>query len=203
MIPDVSDNVLCNTTESVDTNLHPKVTELIHNYESTLSHIPESQPANVPIEHNIKLSNVTPVYQPPRRIAYSQREQLSREIHELQAKDFVEPSRSQYSLPVEPVVKSNGEIPLCCHCRKLNAKTIVRKFLLPHIGELIDNLRNSSIYSVIDLKSGYFQISFKKEDHEKLHLFYCGENINGSTCLKLYLVPHLPLLRTFHMFSAT
>ena len=36
-----------------------------------------------------------------------------------------------------------------------------------------------------------------------LHLFYYGENINASACLKVYLVPHLPLLRTFHIFSVT
>ena len=54
--------------------------------------------------------------------------------------------------------------------RKLNAKTVARQFPLPRVDELIDNMRNSSIYSVIDLKSGYFQISLKEEDREKTAL---------------------------------
>ena len=151
--------MLYDATESIETNLHPKDKELIGNYQSKLNDIPESQPANVPIEHRIELSDGTPVYESPRRIAYSQREQISKAIDELQVKDFVGPSRSQYGSPVIPVVKRNGEIRLCCDYRKLNAKTIARQIPLPRVDELIDNMRNSSIYSVIDLKSGYFQIS--------------------------------------------
>ena len=75
--------------ESIDSNLHPNVKELIDNYQSKLNDIPELQPANVPIEHSIKLSDVTPVYELPRRIAYSQREQISKAIDELLVKGFV------------------------------------------------------------------------------------------------------------------
>ena len=114
MVSNVLEIVLCDAMECIDTNLLPKVKELIDNYQSKLNGIPESQPANVPIEHSIELSDVTPVYEPPRRIAYSQREPISKAIDELQAKDFVEPSRSQYGSPVVPIVKRNGEIHLCC-----------------------------------------------------------------------------------------
>ena len=43
VIPDVSDNVLCDATEFVDTNLDAKVKELIDNYQSKLNDTPESQ----------------------------------------------------------------------------------------------------------------------------------------------------------------
>ena len=135
VVSNVLDNVLCDAMESINSNLHPNVKELIDNYQSKLNDIPESQPANIPIEHSIELSDVTPVYQLPRRIAYRQREQISKAIDELQAKDFVEPSRSQYGSPVVPVVKRNGEIRLCCDYRKLNAKTIARQFPLPRVDE--------------------------------------------------------------------
>ena len=114
MVSNVLDIVLCDAMECIDTNLLPKVKELIDNYQSKLNGIPKSQPANVLIEHSIELSDITPVYEPPRRIAYSQREPISKAIDELQAKDFVEPSLSQYGSPVVPIVKRNGEIDLCC-----------------------------------------------------------------------------------------
>ena len=114
VVSNVLDNVLCGAMECIDTKLLPKVKELIDNYQSKLNGIPESQPANLPIEHSIELSDVTPVYEPPRRIAYSQREPISKAIDDLQAKDFVEPSRLQYGSPVVPIVKRNGEIHLCC-----------------------------------------------------------------------------------------
>ena len=135
------------------------------------------------------------MFYPARRIAYSQREQISKAIDELQAKEFVQ--------SVVTVVKRNGEICHCCDYRKLNAKAIAKQFPLPCVDELIDNMRNLSIYSVIDLNSRYFQISLKEEDREKTALFYHGENINESACLKVYQVPNLPLLRTFHIFSVT
>ena len=46
-------------------------------------------------------------------------------------------------------------------------QNIARQFPLPCVDELIDNIRNLSIYSVIDLRSRYFQISLKEEDREK------------------------------------
>ena len=114
VVSNVLDIVLCGAMECIDTNLLLKVKELIDNYQSKLNGIPESQPANLPIEHSIELSDVTPVYESPRRITYSDREPISKAIDELQAKDFVEPSRLQYGSPVVPIVKRNGEIHLCC-----------------------------------------------------------------------------------------
>ena len=76
VVSNVLDNVLCNAMESTDTNLHPKVKELIDNYQSKLNDIQQSHPAKIPIKHSIELSDVTPVYDPPCRIAYSQREQI-------------------------------------------------------------------------------------------------------------------------------
>ena len=51
VVSNVLDNMLCDDMESTDTNLLPKNKELIDNYQSKLNNIPESQRANVPIEH--------------------------------------------------------------------------------------------------------------------------------------------------------
>ena len=166
-----TNNVHCNSTETNGTStidqLPTKAQTLITNYTKQINDIPESQPANVPIEHTIELSDSVPVYEQPRRLPYSQREKIADVIRDLQDNNFIETSHSQYGSPVVPVVKRNGQIRLCCDYRKLNAKTIPRQFPLPRADELIDNMRGSSIYSVIDLKSGYFQISLKEEDREK------------------------------------
>ena len=167
---DFLDSVHCNSAETNDTEINKlpaKAKAMIDNYKSKLSEIPESQPANVPIEHTVDLTDSVPVYEQPRRLAYSQRNEILNVINELQEKEFIEPSHSQYGSPVVPVVKRNGQIRLCCDYRKLNAKTIPRQFPLPRADELIDNMKDSSIYSVIDLKSGYFQIPLKDKDREK------------------------------------
>lgn len=46
VVPNVLDNELCDATESVNTTSHPKVKDLIDNYQSKLNDIPESRPAN-------------------------------------------------------------------------------------------------------------------------------------------------------------
>ena len=69
--------------------------------------------------------------------------------------------------------------------RRLNAKTVARQFPLPRVDELIDNMRKSSIYSVIDLKSGYFQISLKEEDREKTALVLPRGKYQWKACLKV------------------
>jgi len=51
--------------------------------------------------------------------------------------------------------------------RKLNKVTIVDKYPLPDINEVLAQLGNNKIFSVVDLKSGFHQIPLKESDIEK------------------------------------
>ncbi|GJX79948.1 putative reverse transcriptase domain-containing protein [Tanacetum coccineum] len=49
-------------------------------------------------------------------------------------------------------------------CRELNKLTVNNHYPLPRIDDLFDQLQGSSVYSKIDLRSGYHQLRIKEED---------------------------------------
>jgi hypothetical protein len=65
------------------------------------------------------------------------------------------------------VEKKDKEMRLCVDYRPLNAVTIKKKYPLPHIDILFDQLAGAQVFSKIDLCSGYHQIKIRAEDIPK------------------------------------
>ena len=65
------------------------------------------------------------------------------------------------------VKKKDGTLMLCIDYRQLNKLTVNNKYLLPKIDDLFDQLKGTSIFSKIDLRSGYHQLRIKDADVHK------------------------------------
>ena len=71
---------------------------------------------------------------------------------------IIRKSSSPWSAPCIIVPKKNGEKRPCVDFRKLNALTEKDVFPIPRLDDIFDHLSSSTIFSTLDLKSGYWQI---------------------------------------------
>jgi len=66
------------------------------------------------------------------------------------------------------VKKKDGSSRLCVDYRQLTKLTIKNKYPLPRIDDLMDQLNETTVFSKIDMRSGYHQILVKVEDVQKI-----------------------------------
>lgn len=65
------------------------------------------------------------------------------------------------------VRKKNGDIRLCIDYRKLNLQTVKDAYPLPNLEESLSALAGSKWFSVLNLKSSYYQIEMDEADKAK------------------------------------
>ena len=65
------------------------------------------------------------------------------------------------------VKKIDGTLRLCVDYRQLNKMTLKNKYSLPRIDDLFNQLKGASVFSKIDLRSGYHQLRIKDTDVHK------------------------------------
>nr|GFA93348.1 reverse transcriptase [Tanacetum cinerariifolium] len=56
---------------------------------------------------------------------------------------------------------------MCIDYRELNKLTVKNRYPLPRIDDLFDQFQGLSVYSKIDLRSGYHQLRVREEDIPK------------------------------------
>ncbi|GJT68626.1 putative reverse transcriptase domain-containing protein [Tanacetum coccineum] len=111
--------------------------------------------------------SAAPVGRAPYRLAPSEMKELAEQLQELSDKGFIRPSSLPWGAPVLFVKKKDRSFRMCIDYRKLNKLTVKNRYPLPRIDDLFDQLQGSSVYSKIDLRSGYHQLRVHEEDIPK------------------------------------
>jgi hypothetical protein len=94
-------------------------------------------------------------------------EELKKQLADMLSKGLICPSASPWGSRIQFVDKRDGTIRLCVDYRKLNEVTIKKKYPLPKIEDLFDQLNGAKVFSKIDLHTGYHQLKVREFDIPK------------------------------------
>ena len=167
------------TTREKLTTEHPKVFQGIgklKNYEVKL-HIDTS---------------VQPVAQPAHRIPFHLRKKVSVELKKLEMQGIIEKVEgpTPWISPLVVIPKRNCEVRLCIDMRMANRAIQRERHPTPTVDDLVDALNVATVFSKLDLRSGYHQLVLAQESryittfvtHEGLRRYTRLNFGTNSTC---------------------
>nr|GEU40429.1 transposon Ty3-G Gag-Pol polyprotein [Tanacetum cinerariifolium] len=138
---------------------------VVRNFPRVFSEDLPGLPPTRQVEFQIDLvTGAAPIVQSPYRLAPSKTQELSTQLQELSDKGFIRPSSSPWGALILFIKKKDGSFRMCIDYRKINKLTVKNRYSLSRIDDLFDQLQGSSVYSKIDLRSGYHQIRVREED---------------------------------------
>ncbi|KAJ9532067.1 hypothetical protein QJQ45_003771 [Haematococcus lacustris] len=151
-----------------DLKVSAPVKRLINEYHTIFSEELRGLPPTRKVAHTIPLEpGAKPPFRPMYRMSPAELQEVERQIKELLAHDLIEPSSSPFGAPVLFVTKADGSLRMCIDYRALNKVTVKNKYPLPRIDQLLDRLHGATVFSSLDLQSGYHQIRTQPEDVPK------------------------------------
>ena len=92
---------------------------------------------------------------------------LQKELTDLLAARYIEPSWSPFGAPILFVKKKDGRLRMCIDYRALNKVTVKNQYALPRIDELLYQIFKAKVFSLIDLTQGFHQALIEEGDEEK------------------------------------
>ncbi|GJP86111.1 hypothetical protein CLOP_g16170 [Closterium sp. NIES-67] len=137
-----------------------KIKELLKEFQDILpDDLPDELPPYRTHQHEIvEEPGSKPTFRAPYRLSPTELTDMKKQIEYLLAKGLIRPSTSPYGAPVLFTPKPDGSLRMCIDYRALNKQTIKNKYPIPRIDDLLDQLRGATVFSKLDLRSGYWQI---------------------------------------------
>lgn len=108
-----------------------------------------------------------PIMCKPYKTSQADREEIAKIVDEWKRCGVVTETRSPYASPVLLVKQAGGKHRLCVDYRRLNKQTVRHHFPLPDMGEQLESLAASQLFTQLDLASGYLQIPLTPEASAK------------------------------------
>lgn len=99
-----------------------------------------------------------------RRLSPSHYVKLKTALTDMEERDIIRKSMSEYASPLVLVWKKNDDLCLCNDFWWLNARTVKDAYPLPYQADALAALGGNALFSTMDLTSGYYNVVVHKED---------------------------------------
>lgn len=122
------------------------------------------------VDHQIDLVPVTkPPARAPYRMSHNQPEleELRKQLKELLDAGLLQPAKSPYGAPLLFQKKQDGSLRMCVDYRALNKVTIRNNYPIPLVADCFDQLSKATVFTKLDLRSGYWQVRIAEGDESK------------------------------------
>ncbi|XP_075972453.1 uncharacterized protein LOC142974176 [Anticarsia gemmatalis] len=158
---EVDNNVNCGEEISVKERIN--LQKLLSKYSDCFSQGLHDLGFTKITEMVIELEDSHPVVYRPYRMSYTERLLVRNMVQEMLDNDIIRESSSPYASPIVLVQKKTGEKRLCVDYRALNRKTKKDHYPLPRVEDQLDQLSGNTLFTSLDLASGYYQIPISEK----------------------------------------
>ncbi len=112
------------------------------------------------MQFSIDLTNETPIYQKRHRLNKHEWELVDERCKKFHDAGVIQPSNSNFAAAIVMLAKKNStglwiEKMICRDYRPLNLVTPQDKYPMPIPEELFDSIRDSNIFTIVDLRQGF------------------------------------------------
>ena len=139
---------------------------LFQEYEDIFSQGEDDLGGTPLLQHTIETEG-PPLPQPYRHQNPAVRREEMAQVQQMLSTGVIKPSNSPWASPVVMVKKKDGSLRFCVDFRQLNAVMVKDAHPIPRIDDLLYALHGARWFTMLDLKSGYWQVPIEEQDKEK------------------------------------
>lgn len=110
-------------------------------------------------------ASVKPIKQPLRRIPVMLMESIKKKLDEMESQEIIQKvvEPSEWTSPMVPVLKDNGEVRICIDMRRPNVAIRRAEYPLPTMDEMLPHFNNARYFTILDIKQAFFQCELHEE----------------------------------------
>jgi hypothetical protein len=150
-----------------------QVTNLLIKYENVLAFSMKNLGRCKTMQISIDLTNETPIYRRRHRLSKHEWKLVNEICKELHEASLIQPSSSDFAtVTIMPTKKDSIglwiEKRMCKDYRPLNVVTPQDMYPMPILEELFDNIKDSNIFIIMDMRQAFNHIMLVAKDHKKM-----------------------------------
>ncbi|XP_022897573.1 uncharacterized protein LOC111411257 [Olea europaea var. sylvestris] len=140
------------------------------------------------------------------RMVPTKLKELKLQVDDMTQKGLIKPSISPWEAPVLFIKEKDSSMRSCINYRELNKVIIKNRYPLTRIDNVFDQLQGMTIFSKIDLRSGYHYLKIKEDDIPKITFRIFHSNEDGCEhCFEEHKkrLTSVPILFTYAIYNYT